>query len=481
MSRTNDLICRLRRRLARQEGFVLVVVIGMSLVLGITGTTAMIYSTENARGASTSKADEDSFSLAEAGLNYAYATLHNAPDPTMPGAVPTRSEQVGNSTITWWGTLDTATNRWTLTGRGAVPSPAGGMPIIRVVRGRASIQSMAVGTANNAIWNYIYADSTTACTTLANSVNVNVPFYVRGDLCLQNTAQVSGVNTVLHVGGTLTVSNSAHVATAAAPLAEVHVAGGCKLGNGTLHSPCGTADAVFSKTPPDAITPAFVKPAVDLPYWHANAKPGPKQACTTQSGTPPAFDTDTVLNRSLAVAVDLTPALAYDCQVRDAAGDLLGRIAWTPGSPGTLTISGTIFFDGNISFQNSAYAVYVGRATIYAAGTISINNSSKLCGAANCDATWDPTQNLLAFVAGSSTDTVGFSIQNSSVFQGAIYAVNDYSEQTGSDIWGPIVARQVSLSNNTTNHYVPLGTLLGGQPQTSTEAISIVNEAASWG
>ena len=101
-----------------------------------------------------------------------------------------------------------------------------------------------------------------------------------------------------------------------------------------------------------------------------------------------------------------------------------------------------------------------------------------MCGVAGCNANWDPTQNLLAFVAGSSTDTVGFSIQNSSTFQGAIYAVNDYSEQTGADVWGPIVARQVHLANNTTNHYVPLGTLLGGAavrlPQ---EAISIVESS----
>ena len=155
--------------------------------------------------------------------------------------------------------------------------------------------------------------------------------------------------------------------------------------------------------PPDAVNPDFVKPPVDLPYWYSNAKPGPKQACTSQSGTPPAFDNDATMNRSLPTAVDLTPALAYDCQVKDAEGNLLGRIAWTPGNPGTLTIAGTLFFDGNISFNNSASAVYVGRATLYAAGTISINNSSKLCGVAGCNANWDPTVNLLAFVAGSST------------------------------------------------------------------------------
>jgi Tfp pilus assembly protein PilX len=455
--------------------------ISISLVLGVTGTTAMVYSSENVRSASTSRADERSFSLAEAGLNYAYATLYNASDPLMPGAVPTRSEAVENGDITWWGTLDTTTNTWTLTGRGSVPSPRGGINVIRAVSGRASIQHTSVGTANNAIWNYIYADSTTTCTTLANSVNVNVPFYIRGNLCLQNTAQISGVNTVLNVGGTLTMNNSSHVATALAPLAEVHVGGGCRVGNGAFHNPCSAADSVFAATPPDAVTPGFVKPPVDLPYWYLNAKPGPKQGCTTQTGTPPAFDNDTTMNRSLPSAVNLTPALAYDCQVKDVQGNLLGRIAWTPGAPGTLTIAGTLFFDGNISMSNSVNAVYVGRATLYAAGTVSLSNSSLMCGVVGCNANWDPTQNLLAFVAGSSTDSIGFSIQNSSVFQGATYTVNDYSESTGSDIWGPIVARQVFLANNTTNHYVPLGTLLGGLPQTSQEAISIVNQSGSWG
>ena len=104
-----------------------------------------------------------------------------------------------------------------------------------------------------------------------------------------------------------------------------------------------------------------------------------------------------------------------------------------------------------------------------------------LCGVAGCNSNWQATQNLLAFVACSSTDTVGFTIQNSSVFQGAIYVVNDYTEQNSANVWGPIIARQISLQNSSTNHYVPLGTLLGGMPQSSQEAVSIVNQPGSWG
>ena len=115
-ARAAALIRLLGRRLVDQAGFALPLVIGASMVLGITGTTAMIYTTSNMRTAASSKADERAFALAEAGLNYAYATLYNASDPTMPGAVPMRSEQAENGTITWWGTLDTQTNTWTLNG-----------------------------------------------------------------------------------------------------------------------------------------------------------------------------------------------------------------------------------------------------------------------------------------------------------------------------------------------------------------------------
>jgi hypothetical protein len=481
MGTTAAFVRRIADILRSQAGFALPTVLGASLILGLSGTTAMVYTTSNVRTASSSKADERAFALAEAGLNYAYATLYNASDPTMPGAVPLRSETVEDGTITWWGTLDTTTNKWTLNGRGELPNPAGGTNAIRIARGRASIQSVSVGSANNAIWNYVYAEAPTSCMTLSNSVNINVPLYVKGDLCLQNSSQISGQYTVLQVGGKLTLQNSAHVGTAGAKIAEAHIAGGCKLNSAPLHNPCSSADAVYSTQAPDSTVSGLEKPPVDVPYWYENAKPGPKQACTSQLGTPPAFDNDGLLNRSLTSSVNLTPGLAYDCVVKDAQGNVVGRLGWTPGSPGTLTIAGTIFFDGNIVFQNLVNAVYVGRATIYASGTISMQNSTKVCGVAGCNTSWNATQNLLAFVAGSSTDTVGVSIGNSSVFQGAIYAVNDYAEQNSASVWGPIIARQISLQNSSTNHYVPLGTLLTGMPQTSDEAIAIVNEPGSWG
>ena len=92
-----------------------------------------------------------------------------------------------------------------------------------------------------------------------------------------------------------------------------------------------------------------------------------------------------------------------------------------------------------------------------------------------------PAEDLLAFVAGSSTDATSFEISNFSSFQGAVYAVNDYREGNNSTVWGPIIADQIYLQNSTMNHYVPIGTLLDGMPATYEESVSIVNEAGSWG
>jgi hypothetical protein len=136
----------------------------------------------------------------------------------------------------------------------------------------------------------------------------------------------------------------------------------------------------------------------------------------------------------------------YDCRVVDGMGATVGRLSWSPGSPGTLTIAGTIFFDGNIHVAQDA--TYSGRATIYTSGTVTLDLNAELCGVAACDATWSPDTNLLLFAAGSSTDTVGFLLRNNAVYQGAAYVVNDYQLSNNATNWGPVVARQFTIENN---------------------------------
>jgi hypothetical protein len=467
-------IRKLRLRLLAEAGVALPFALLTTFVTGTMASSAIAYTSWNYGSAKRSDAESQALALAEAGLNYAYSTLYNSGTPTMDSAVPSRTITLTTGDASYYGTLTGTT--WKLVGVGTVRNPTGpgSAPVVRSVSGKASLGSSRRGTANNAVWNYVYIDDPTATTTLGNSVNVNIPLYVRGNLIVQNTAQVSGY--ALQVGGTVEFRNYGTVGTVEAPIHEAHVAGGCRVGASGPFVPC-SADTRVNATITDSTPTEFVKPEADFAGWYYNAEPGPRHPCTVGS-FPGGFDNDSVPNNSLP-AVNLTPSEGYDCRVYDASGGLVGQITWVPGAgstPGTLTMAGTIYFDGPIDFRQYNNAVYEGRATIYAAGDITFANQSSLCGVAACDATWEPEQNLLAFVSGANVR-----VGQQSHFQGAIYAVLDYSEDNNSTFWGPIIARRVSLSNSTTNHYVPIGTLMPGMPASYEDVVTINNEPGSWG
>jgi hypothetical protein len=118
-----------------------------------------------------------------------------------------------------------------------------------------------------------------------------------------------------------------------------------------------------------------------------------------------------------------------------------------------------MFIDGSIKLNNGLLNSYNGQATIYLAGTVYMNNNTKLCGGisgSNCDfASWNPNSEMLTFVAGGSGGLAGTGngilMDNSSQFQGGLfssYAVR-FSNNARSD--GPIVGSTMIFDNNVTN------------------------------
>jgi hypothetical protein len=71
--------------------------------------------------------------------------------------------------------------------------------------------------------------------------------------------------------------------------------------------------------------------------------------------------------------------------------------------------------------------------------------------------------------------------ENNTAFQGAVYSVTDYHESNSAQMWGPVIARQLYISNNTHNHYVPFGTLLLGMPATYEEVTVLAPVSGSFG
>jgi len=447
-------------------------------VLAMAGTSALLYTTQNSSAASRSKADQLALSLAEAGLNYAYATLSAAPDPTRADAVPRQSVALAGGTATYWGSYDWLSKTWTLSGVGRVRNPTGPVvaDVVRTASGKASVSTSGGAAGGAGAWQYIYADDPSSCATLDNSSTVNVPLYVRGNLCLNQSASLHGPG-VQVAGGVYLNGSQAAIGSSDALASEVHVGRGCTTNGGaTFDTPCGAQDRVYA-TVSDNRPGTMTKPPVDLAGWYQNAMPGPMHGCTLGS-FPGGFDTNGVMDRSRG-QVDLTPTKAYNCEVW-AGGQLVGKIAWSGGNTGTLTIQGTIFIDGDVVMKQLVRAVYQGRGTIYASGTISMQNHVELCAVQGCGAGWDTSKNLLALVAGSSTDATGFSLDNNSTFQGAIYAVNDYSAGNNTTVWGPIIARQIYLTNSTLNEYPPIDMLLPGMPTAAPQAPAVTIQPGSW-
>ena len=138
----------------------------------------------------------------------------------------------------------------------------------------------------------------------------------------------------------------------------------------------------FSNTVPN-----IAKPSVNLSHWYTNAKPGPNAKTCTTGSFPGSFDNDTTLNRSNGTTY-IFPASSYDCTIKDAGGTTLGRIAYTPGSPGSFHIEGVVFFDGKIEISGNKTVIYTGRGTIYATDEIKMQNN--LCSVPSSGATQRP-------------------------------------------------------------------------------------------
>jgi len=439
-----------RSRLRDERGIALPLALGVTLILSTLSAGIFMYVTSNQSSTERSRADQRAYGLAEAGLSYALSTLSSAPDPYDAASVPETTVSLPGGQVSYSGSLSGST--WTLTGVATVANPTGPnvAAVVRTVSAQAEVTTSTVPDMRS--WNYLFIDQPSGCVTLGNLVTLDLAIYVRGDLCMENNSQVW--SPAVHVLGNLYVDGSAQIGSAQSPIEDFAATGDCHYAGTPVA--CGPASRVYAATT-GVLPPSIPKPVADLPTWYAGADLGPNSSCTTGS-FPGGFDDDALLNVSLA-EVNLTPDTAYDCQ-KVVDGETVARIRWQPGSPGTLTVQGTIYFDGNLSWSNLNLIQYDGRATIYASGQIRIKNRADLCGVPACDATWDPRVDLIVFVAGSlvsdtTSNSLSGDVGNHVNFQGAIFAVNDLEIDNNTTVWGPLITRSATISNSATLHAPP--------------------------
>jgi hypothetical protein len=259
------------------------------------------------------------------------------------------------------------------------------------------------------------------------------------------------------VKGNLTLAVNTNVGSSSSPISDIHVAGGCSYKGGAYNTPCGPADHVWASVS-DATPIDLTAPTADFSAngWYTYAAPGPTKGCTTQSGTIPVFDNDTVPNNSVPGPFNLTPPTSdYSCIVLNAAGGVIGQLSWDHTTK-ILKIVGTVFIDGSATASYGAQNVaieYDGSGTLYLSGGFSVSNTMLCAVIVNgaCDYTgWDPNKELLAVVTGNlggqPTDSA-VTIKNSE-FQGALWSSATIEIDTHSNTQGPMVAAREIFKNS---------------------------------
>jgi len=445
---------RLAQRLRAEDGIALIAAIGVLAVLTILCVGAVGYSSSNSRSASISSSGNEAAAMAEAGVNEAMAVLSNPANDALDGALlPTTTTQYENGSVTWSGTYDPQLMNWRIVATATTPNPTGAAPLQKTLRATSQIVGDLSQPLNNMAWNYLYARRTgdpDGCDmTLQNSIQLAASLYVEGNLCLENSASivratapptpVPAVNLV--VKGSVTFRNSSFIGTNAARINQALIAGGC---DGNV--PCrwnGGGDPVWATTVgtvPTQITP----PTADFAYWYENASPGPKHPCVTQTGTPPVFENETVnpTRNNSVPTVNLLPANGYSCVTP------LGELSWNPATR-KLTVRGVVYIDGAVVTTNSSASYYEGMASLYLSGSFTMANSTLLCATSTtCSyGSWNPNDDMLMVAAAGTT---GYSVvfENSSRFQGGVWAAGVVQVQNSVDQDGPMIADTFDLVNS---------------------------------
>jgi hypothetical protein len=466
------------RRLLDERGISMVMSLGVLAVFSTATTATVSYSLASDRHSNEAKTEVLAQSLAEAGLNNAMATLSNpSSDALEPSLLSEQTTSYAGGSVTWSGVL--SGNTWTITAIGRAANPQAGYASESVHTSTVTvrIQSALTQPLNNMAWNYIYVTKTgdpDGCDeTLSNSVELDTPLYVHGNLCLQNSAQIT--EGPLVVKGKVFLANSSKIGESGSPINELHVGQGCQASTNPLHLPCvnGAApagDDVWASTITSA-PPEIEGPTADFSTWYSAADTINSLAdCTVLTGTPPTFDGNGVRDSSVATVQNLTPASSYSCR-KVVDGATTAELSWN-SSTRTLTVRGVIFIDGSATVANGETNRYDGHASLYLSGTLVMGNSTKLCAVDNgSDCTWqgwDPNAEMLVIVAGgeggAAGSGIGVSLANSVHLQSALYATYGINLGNSVRVEGPMVASEVLIVNSIESYdfpfisTVPIGT-----------------------
>jgi hypothetical protein len=472
-----------------EEGISLIlsiIVVGV-LTIGTAATITAVNSNEQAFG--RDRQVNRALNTAESGLHAGVAAV-----TSLPATATSLPDAGGTSDHGSWSysatrqqdDTDPDVYIWTVTSTGV--SPDGNVTRIVSTKVKQTIThhsiTTPITTPASPVYQYGFflGDPASDCVTLgggnsfAGNGILNVSVFVRGSLCVQGNGGMreptgSSGTLTLYVGKKFSYSgNPPTVGTSSAKIKQATVVGGCidKSGHSVTCSSSANSHIyanTYSSTQADQ-----TKPTIDT-SWYTNARPGPTTGCNddpTHPGNPAymssypsgytaatfksaLFDNNSTRDTSLG-NVDLLGFGSFDCRYYDSGGNLVGRLKWTTGNPGTLLISGTVFIDGNLN-ESQGYAVYQGRGNIYVNGTVTFSGLTQICASPTsgnpCLGNYAPSTNLLELVAvNASNASYAFSLTGQETFEGVAFMNGVFQEAGQGSVHGAVIADTASVAGN---------------------------------
>ncbi len=355
-------------------------------------------------------------------------------------AVPSRTITLTTGDASYYGTLTGST--WKLVGIGTVRNPTGpgSEPVVRTVSGRASARlrpprhrrTTPSGTTSTSTTRPSRRASATRSTSTSRSTCAATSCCRTARRCPRYALQV--------MGHARAQQHRARRRPPALRCTRCTSAGGCRLGSsGSFTKPCGAAQRVHA-TISDS-TPTNVLEAARRPE---------RVVLQLRAGPAPSLH-ERQLPRRLRQRLD--PEQQPRHGQPDARAPPTTAASTTPPvrssarSPGTrrtqaLTLAGTIYFDGPITFRqyNNARSTPGGRRSTRPA--TSPSRTRRRCAATRSATRTGTRSRTCSRSCPAATSRSG----NLTGFQGAIYAVNDYTEYEQLDRSGGRSSRGASRS-----------------------------------
>ena len=465
---------RMIRQLIRSESgqsLVLAMIVMSALTISIGALVS--FTTGNETQFSRDRDSARAFHAAEAGVNNGLSLIVTNDDNDVQAVGTTLGPysvsidgSTGSYTLTKYAKTDShctqtagsAAACWLITGTASSPNGK----VTRTITETAYWLSAATSNPTTANYGLVVDNQGAACVDTHGTVNLTIKdVWISGDFC--PSGNVSLIPPAAHtgsvyIGGVYQGKNNTSLGTSSLPYAAVDIVGGCTVqGNPQICSDSANSN-VWSDGPPSVDPSDFELPTIDAPNTYASAN-WHSPVCSTGSFT---FDSDTTANGTTPTTSLMPSGASFDCTVKNSGGTPIGHLAWNSATQ-QLSVSGTIWIDGDVSVSNSGTYVTdnvvpgASGGTIYINGTAGGASNITICGPIGsatpsgygCPGTWNPDLGTLALVVVNPTNAAtAFSRTGNGELDLEILVNQGYANTGGTTVMGPVMADTATMGGN---------------------------------